>query len=114
MHIELRKKIFGVEVVKIEYELGDLKFEWDSVKAEINLKKHKIAFEDAALVFFDENRIDEFDEIHSDFEDRYKIIGKVENILTVIYTEREENFRIISARQATKREEVQYYEQFHY
>ena len=101
-------------LLNIYYELGEYKFEWDSEKAEINKKKHGVKFETAVRVFFDNNRIDEFDEIHSDFEDRYKIIGKVENILTVIYTEREENFRIISARQATKREEVQYYEQFHY
>ena len=99
--------------MKIEYELGDLKFEWDSVKAEINLKKHKIAFEDAALVFFDENRIDEFDELHSDFEDRYKVIGKVENIIVVIYAERGDRNRIISARDAEKYEKEDYYAQFY-
>jgi len=100
--------------VNIEFELGDLKFVWDSEKAEINLKKHKIKFEDAVYVFFDDNRIDEFDELHSDDEDRYKIIGKVEKILVVIYTERKENFRIISARRADKDEEADYYEQFYY
>ena len=98
----------------VEFELGDLKFEWDSEKAEINLKKHKIAFEDATLVFFDDNRIEEFDEIHSDFEDRYKIVGKVEKILAVIYTERGDRNRIISARFADKDEEADYYEQFYY
>ena len=100
--------------MNIEFELGDLKFVWDSEKAEINLKKHKIKFEDAVYVFFDDNRIDEFDELHSDDEDRYKIIGKVEKILVVIYTERKENFRIISARRADKDEEADYYEQFYY
>ena len=100
--------------MNIEFELGDLKFEWDSVKAEINFKKHKIKFEDAVYVFFDENRIDEFDELHSDDEDRYKIIGKVEKILVVIYTERSERNRIISARLADKDEEAEYYEQFYY
>ena len=100
--------------MNIEFELGDLKFVWDSEKAEINFKKHKVKFEDAAYAFFDDYRIDEFDELHSDDEDRYKIIGKVANILTVIYTERDDKTRIISARQATKREEVQYYEQFYY
>ena len=100
--------------MNIEFELGDFKFIWDSEKAKINLKKHKIKFEDAVYVFFDDNRIDEFDELHSDFEDRYKIIGKVEKILVVIYTERKENFRIISARRADKDEEADYYEQFYY
>ena len=91
----------------IYYELGDLKFVWDSEKAKINKQKHKIAFEDVALVFFDDNRIEEFDEIHSDFEDRYKIVGKVEKILAVIYTERGDRNRIISARLADKDEEAE-------
>ena len=100
-------------LLNIYYELGEYKFEWDSEKAEINKKKHGVKFETAVRVFFDNNRIDEFDEIHSDFEDRYKIIGKVNEILVVIYTERGERNRIISARQATKREEKEYYEQFY-
>ena len=100
-------------LLNIYYELGEYKFEWDSEKAEINKKKHGVKFETAVRVFFDNNSIDEFDEIHSDFEDRYKIIGKVKEILVVIYTERRDRNRIISARQATKREEEEYYEQFY-
>ena len=100
--------------MNIFYELGEYKFEWDSEKAEKNFRKHGIYFEDAAYVFFDENKIDDFDEIHSDFEDRYKIIGRVEKILAVIYTERGEKNRIISARQASKQEEERYYGQFYY
>ena len=101
-------------LLNIFYELGEYKFEWDSEKAEKNWQKHKIKFEDAALVFFDEFRIDEFDEIHSDFEDRYKIIGKVENVIVVIYTERGDFTRIISARDAEKYEQEEYYGQFYY
>ena len=97
----------------VNFELGDLKFVWDSEKAEKNYQKHKIKFEDAALVFFDENRIDEFDEVHSDFEDRYKVIGRVKKILAVIYTEREDRNRIISARRADKDEVDDYYGQFY-
>ena len=63
--------------MNVFYELGDLKFVWDSEKAEKNWQKHKVRFENAVRVFFDDNSIDEFDEIHSDFEDRYKIIGRV-------------------------------------
>ena len=98
----------------VNYELGDYKFVWDSDKAEINFKKHKIKFEDAALIFFDENRFDDYDEIHSDYEDRIKTVGKINGMLAVIYTERGDRNRIISARQATKREEDLYYEQFYY
>ena len=98
----------------VNYELGDYKFVWDSNKAEINFKKHKIKFEDAILIFFDENRFDDYDEIHSDYEDRIKTVGKINGMLAVIYTERGDGNRIISARQATKREEDLYYEQFYY
>ena len=97
----------------IYYELGDLKFVWDSEKAKINKQKHGISFETAARVFLDNNSLDEYDELHSDFEDRYKIIGKVKRILVVIYTERGDRNRIISARQADKNEEEDYYEQFY-
>ena len=89
-----------------------MKFEWDSEKAKINKQKHNVMFSIAAKVFLDDYKIEEFDEIHSDFEDSYKVIGKVGNILAVIYTEREDRNRIISARRATKSEEEQYYEQF--
>ena len=97
----------------INYELGDYKFVWDNEKAEINRIKHGIRFETAARVFLDENSLDEYDELHSDFEDRFKIIGKVREILVVIYTERGDRNRIISARQADKNEEEDYYEQFY-
>ena len=95
-----------------EIEVGDYIVEWDDNKAEINWKKHRIHFEDAALVFLDDNRIDEFDELHSDYEDRVKTIGLVDKILAVIYTERSKKYRIISARYATKKEESDYYGQF--
>ena len=99
--------------MNVYYELGEYKFEWDSEKAKINKKKHKVSFETAVRVFLDKNFIDNYDELHSNDEDRIKIIGKVGNVLTVIYTERGEFNRIISARRATKDEEEEYYEQFY-
>ena len=96
----------------INYELGDLKFVWDSEKAELNLKKHKVAFEDAARVFLDEYRYDDYDENHSNFEDRIKTVGFVMNVLAVIYTERGDRNRIISARRADRKEEAEYFGQF--
>ena len=86
----------------VNYELGDYKFVWDSEKAEINKRKHKLSFETAARVFLDKNSYDDFYELHSDFEDRIKIVGKIDGILAVIYTEREDRNRIISARRAVK------------
>ena len=97
-----------------EIEVGDYIVEWDDRKAEINWKKHKVRFEDAALVFLDDNRIDDFDDFHSDNEDRIKVIGKVKSILVVIYTERRERFRLISARLADKDEKEKYYGQYSY
>ena len=98
----------------INYELGEYKFVWDSEKAKINKKKHKVSFETAARVFLDENQIDNYDIAHSNYEERIKIIGRVGKILSVIYTERGDRNRIISARHATKDEEDEYYEQFDY
>ena len=97
----------------VYFELGDYKFVWDSEKDKINKKKHKVSFETAVRVFLDENSIDNFDEFHSNFEDRIKIIVRVGKILAVIYTERSDRNRIISARHATKEEEDEYYEQFY-
>lgn len=96
----------------VNYELGDYKFVWDSDKEKINRKKHKLGFRVAARVFLDENAYDDYDELHSDFEDRIKIVGRIDGILAVIYTERGEINRIISARQAEKEEKESYYEQF--
>ena len=95
-----------------EVEIRGIEFEWDDEKYKINIKKHGIYFEDAANVFLDKNAIFYYDELHSDNEDRIKVIGMVEKVLTVIYTERGEVNRIISARTADKTERNDYYGQF--
>lgn len=95
-----------------EFSIEGYNFEWDDEKAKINKKKHGISFKTAARVFLDKNAVYYYDELHSDDEDRIKIIGMVEKILTVIYTERGEKNRIISARPADKYERDDYYGQF--
>ena len=85
-------------------------FEWDEEKAAANLKKHGVDFKDASLVFNDPYRKEFFDAAHSFEEDRYNIIGMVEDVLFVVYTERGEKVRIISARIATRREMRIYYD----
>ena len=87
-----------------------IKFEWDNEKAAANEIKHGVTFEIAARVFFDENRIEYYDEEHSGTEDRYYTIGMAGNVLFVVYTERQEAIRLISARLATKSEEAAYYD----
>ncbi len=84
-------------------------FEWDDEKAALNWRKHRVDFNDAAKVFNDPYRIEEFDEEHSDYEDRWQVIGMVDDILFVIYTERGEYTQLISARKATAIERRKYY-----
>lgn len=87
-------------------------FEWDENKEKINISKHGLDFSTAALVFRDQNRLEWFDELHSDYEDRYITIGEINGIavvLMVVYTERGDAIRLISARKATKRERRMYY-----
>ncbi len=84
-------------------------FEWDDEKAAINFTKHGITFDTAAKVFSDPYLLEEYDEEHSIDEDRWKIIGMVGKIIFVIYTERGEYTRLISAREATPIERRRYY-----
>jgi uncharacterized DUF497 family protein len=93
-------------------EIDGILFEWDEEKNEINKRKHGIRFELALRVFYDENRLEEYDEEHSKGEDRYISLGYVNGVLVVVHTDRGEAIRIISARPADKKERVKYYEQF--
>lgn len=84
-------------------------YEWDKGKAKLNKIKHGISFKTATAVFDDPNRLDLPDDEHSFNEERRKVIGMVDNILFVIYTERHDKIRIISAREATEDERRDYY-----
>lgn len=84
-------------------------FEWDDKKNEANQKKHGISFEDAKEVFNDRNRIQYI--TNRGNERRYVTVGKViKFIVAVVYTVRSGLLRIISARQARKREIHHYLE----
>lgn len=82
----------------------DLEFEWDEEKERINIEKHGIPFTLAAKVFWDYARIEIYDEAHSMDEDRYITIGWAGDVLFVVYTERSDKIRLISARLATAKE----------
>lgn len=90
-----------------------LTFEWHEEKAAINLKKHRISFEEAKTVFNDPMSITIADPDHSIDDERYIDIGISSRgqILVVVYTERNENIRLISCRPATKTEQ-RLYEQY--
>ena len=86
--------------------------EWDDNKNKINKEKHGISFETAAKVFDDINRIEFYDEEHSVDEDRYIVLGLVRKVLFVVYTDRKDATRIISARKATAAERSVYYDDY--
>jgi len=89
-----------------------VQFEWDEDKAALNLKKHGVRFETAARVFEDEDRIEFYDSAHSTEEDRYNTIGMVDSVLFVVYTERKNRVRLISARPANSKERRLYYDRY--
>ena len=85
-----------------------IKFEWNQSKAQSNLTKHGVSFEEAKSIFYDELAVQFYDTEHFESEDRFIMLGMSNelNILTVCHCERQENeiIRIISARKATKNE----------
>ncbi len=92
-------------------------FDWDPVKARSNLADHKISFRLATTVFRDPLAVTIFDEDHSESEERWATLGQGENgqLLVVIHTFQqtsptEINVRLISAREATRREIQDYQE----
>lgn len=84
-------------------------FEWDDDKARTNLLRHGISFPDATFVFDDPFVLVEVDESEDYGEERLVATGFVyDQIIVVVFTERGQRIRLISARRATQ------YEQRHY
>jgi uncharacterized DUF497 family protein len=77
-------------------------FEWHEAKAKINLQKHGVSFDEAVSIFADPFSITIVDSEHSTNEERYIDIGMSDKnqLLVVVYTERNENIRLISCRKA--------------
>ena len=89
-----------------------MEFEWDPRKAKANKAKHGVDFELAKDVFRDPARLSSLDDSSED-EERWRIIGLAGGkVLFVVYTERDGDvIRIISAREASKREARDYFGQ---
>ncbi len=86
-----------------------LSFDWDDDKAEENYAKHGVSFELAELVFSDPFAVERVDDRQDYGEERFILIGMArEVVLFVVYTEREERIRLISARRATRLERDDY------
>jgi len=88
-------------------------FGWDPRKAKNNLAKHGVSFEDAKEVFDDDLFLVFADPDHSSEESRFIIMGESKRgrLLVVAYTERSDEIRIISAREATRQEQKFYAEE---
>jgi len=89
-----------------------LEFEWDDRKARLNIGKHGVSFEEASTVFADPLALTIYDPLHSEDEERYVALGESQrrSLLVVVFTDRDDRVRIISARAATRRERRQYEE----
>ncbi len=85
--------------------------EWDDDKNILNKQLHDLSFETAQYVFADPERLERFDRSKSNMsgEERWQTLGKVGPVLFVVYTERGENKRIITARPADKTERRSYH-----
>ena len=88
-----------------------MRYQWDENKAAINLSKHDVDFADAVSVFSDDLAITIFEDRFE--EERFITIGVdiFNRILVVVYTLRDDEIRLISARKATQRERKQYEEE---
>ena len=92
--------------------MKSLRFEWDEEKNRENQRKHGVSFAEAQTVFFDENAVEFYDDEHSDWEDRFLLLGISTKlrVLLVCHCLRESGsiIRIISARRTNQREQRYY------
>lgn len=93
-----------------------MKFVWDTTKSIANLQKHRVSFEEAETVFNDPLAVTVNDQRHSEAELREIIIGHsdFDRLLFISFTERSEDIRLISAREATRQERKKYEDNISY
>ncbi len=86
-----------------------MEVEWDPNKAAINLQKHGVHFSDAEAVLLDPNALS-FEDTEAQGEQRFVVIGMdhLWRLLVVVYTDRGNRIRLISARSATRSERRKY------
>jgi len=89
-----------------------LDFQWDKGNTEKNLVKHGVSSGEVEEAFFDENRVTFTDVLHSDDEERFRLVGKTfgGRLLFIVFTIRNQILRVISARDINRKEEYLYYE----
>jgi uncharacterized DUF497 family protein len=89
-----------------------LLFEWDPEKARSNLQKHGITFDEASTAFEDSLSVTVPDPLHSEDEERFVLMGHSYRgrLLVVVHLDKGKRVRIISGRQATRKERHHYEE----
>jgi len=89
-----------------------VEFEWDETKERRNVRKHGVAFDEAAETFYDLLGLERPDPEHSKTEDRWIRLARSERdrLLVTVFVERRNGIRIVSSRRATRRE-VKTYEE---
>jgi uncharacterized DUF497 family protein len=92
--------------------MSELRFEWDPFKSKVNRDKHGVSFEEASTVFYDERAVEFYDDDHSEWEDRFLLLGISAKLRLLMvchcFRTNESVMRIISARKATQKE-AQFY-----
>ena len=92
--------------------MKEIEFEWNTIKNDINKKKHDVSFEEAVTVFYDPEALIIPDPDHSIDEERFLILGFSYRLRLLIvchcYRKNEKVIRLISARKATNNERKWY------
>ena len=89
-----------------------VEFDWDKGNSEKNWIKHQVTIQEAEEAFADGNKIAFLDVKHLGQEERFFLLGKtfINRLLAIVYTRRDERVRVISVRDANKKE-VKIYEE---
>ena len=92
-----------------------MKITWDPAKAKSNRLKHRVLFSEIEPVFYDPNAIT-IKDVDSESEARFITVGldSLRRVIVVVYTYRDASIRLISARKATKAEQITYEERIRF
>ena len=113
MSVEITRRLDDHQICSYNVVMSGLRFEWNPEKAEANRKKHGVTFEEARSVFYDDHAIEFYDDEHSEWEDRFLLLGLSANMRLLLichcYRDSENVIRVVSARKATKSESAHYW-----
>jgi hypothetical protein len=87
-------------------------FDWDEGNSEKNMIRHQVSRSECEQVFFNEPLVVENDDVHSQVEKRWYLLGQTDSgrLLFIVFTIRGEFVRVISARDMHKKEREIYHD----